>query len=113
MDAAHTEFPCIDILPPAPGVESAINPAPTPHPELNQLLFRLVEGVRATLGETFVAAYLQGPFALGDHDAAGTATTLGPVRRVGRRVMVSTRRRLCAPADAAGAAEACAGPPLS
>ena len=43
--------------------------APTPYPDLNAVLSELVESVRAILGDTFVGAYLQGSFALGDFDA--------------------------------------------
>jgi hypothetical protein len=42
--------------------------APTPYPELNAVLRELVEGVRAALGSGFVAACLQGSFAVGDFD---------------------------------------------
>ncbi|HXQ11145.1 MAG TPA: nucleotidyltransferase domain-containing protein [Caulobacteraceae bacterium] len=41
---------------------------PTPYPELNALLERLVNGARAALGDNFVGAYLHGSFALGDAD---------------------------------------------
>jgi predicted nucleotidyltransferase len=41
---------------------------PTPYPELNMVLGRLVAGVRAALGASFSAAYLQGSFAVGDFD---------------------------------------------
>lgn len=41
---------------------------PTPYPELNQVLSELTERARAVLGENFVAAYLQGSFAVGDFD---------------------------------------------
>lgn len=40
----------------------------TPYPELNSVLFELVEHARALLAENFVGAYLQGSFALGDGD---------------------------------------------
>jgi hypothetical protein len=60
----------------APRADFVINTAPTPHAELNGLLVRLVEGVRAALGGTFVAAYLQGSFALGDHDALSDVDVL-------------------------------------
>jgi hypothetical protein len=43
-------------------------PSPTPYPDLNQVLKTLVERVQAALGETFVGAYLQGSFAVGDFD---------------------------------------------
>jgi predicted nucleotidyltransferase len=41
---------------------------PTPYPELNAVLQELVESVQAALGNSFVAACLQGSFALGDFD---------------------------------------------
>ena len=41
---------------------------PTVYPELNAVLRELVEGARASLGASFVGAYLQGSFALGDAD---------------------------------------------
>jgi hypothetical protein len=41
---------------------------PTPYPDLNAVLEQLVAGVQAALGETVVAAYLQGSFAIGDFD---------------------------------------------
>ena len=41
---------------------------PTPYPELNAVLAELIGKVVATLGETFVGAYLQGSFAVGDFD---------------------------------------------
>ncbi len=41
---------------------------PTPFPELNDVLRELVAGVQAALGETFVAACLQGSFAVGGFD---------------------------------------------
>jgi|WetSurMetagenome_2_1015567.scaffolds.fasta_scaffold198830_1 hypothetical protein len=55
---------------PAGAKAFAINTAPTPYAELNAVLVRLVEGARERLGETFVGAYLQGSFALGDFDEA-------------------------------------------
>ena len=42
--------------------------APTPYAELNGVLRVLVDDVRAALGDTFVGAYLQGSFAVGDFD---------------------------------------------
>jgi predicted nucleotidyltransferase len=42
---------------------------PTPDPELNAVLQELVTGIRAVLGDNFIAAYLQGSFAVGDWDA--------------------------------------------
>jgi predicted nucleotidyltransferase len=41
---------------------------PTPYPELNAVLRELVESVQAVLGNSFVAACLQGSFAVGDFD---------------------------------------------
>jgi predicted nucleotidyltransferase len=41
---------------------------PTPYPELNDVLGTLVASVRDALGDTFVGAYLQGSFAVGDFD---------------------------------------------
>lgn len=46
-----------------------MNPTfPTPYLELNAVLNALVERVQATLQDNFVAAYLQGSFAIGDFD---------------------------------------------
>jgi len=42
--------------------------APTPHPELNQVLDELVTRMQRVLGGDFVGAYLQGSFALGGFD---------------------------------------------
>jgi len=41
---------------------------PTPYPELNGVLRELVGSVQAVLDETFLGAYLQGSFAVGDFD---------------------------------------------
>jgi hypothetical protein len=41
---------------------------PTPYPELNAVLRRLVEEARGVLGEALIGAYLQGSFAAGDFD---------------------------------------------
>jgi predicted nucleotidyltransferase len=41
---------------------------PTPYPELNVVLQELVESVQAALSHSFVAACLQGSFAVGDFD---------------------------------------------
>jgi hypothetical protein len=41
---------------------------PTPYPELNAVLRELVEKVQAALGTRFLAACLQGSFAVGDFD---------------------------------------------
>lgn len=40
----------------------------TPDPELNAVLHELVTGVQTVLGDNFMAAYLQGSFAVGDWD---------------------------------------------
>lgn len=42
--------------------------SPTPYPELNAVLRELVVSAQAILGDTFVAACLQGSFAVGDFD---------------------------------------------
>lgn len=41
---------------------------PTPYADLNAVLHLLMIGVRQALGSTFVGAYLQGSFAVGDFD---------------------------------------------
>jgi hypothetical protein len=41
---------------------------PTPYPELNAVLARMVAGSREALGDDFVGAYLHGSFALGASD---------------------------------------------
>lgn len=41
---------------------------PTPYPELNIVLEKLVQGIENILGETLIGAYLQGSFAIGDFD---------------------------------------------
>ncbi len=41
---------------------------PTPYPELNAVLQELVQSVQAVLRDNFVAACLQGSFAVGDFD---------------------------------------------
>ena len=41
---------------------------PTPYADLNAVLAELVSSVRGALGDTFVGAYLQGSFAVGDFD---------------------------------------------
>jgi len=46
-----------------------IHPHPTPDPELNAVLHELVTGMQTCLGSTFIAACLQGSFAVGDWDA--------------------------------------------
>jgi hypothetical protein len=40
----------------------------TPYPALNAVLVDLVHGARSALAESFVGAYLQGSFAVGDAD---------------------------------------------
>ena len=46
----------------------AINPTPTPYPELNTALQDLVANIQAVLKDNFVGFYLQGSFAVGDFD---------------------------------------------
>ena len=41
---------------------------PTPYPELNAVLRELVESAQIVLGDSLVAVYLQGSFAVGDFD---------------------------------------------
>jgi hypothetical protein len=41
---------------------------PTPYPDLNEVLRDLVDSVRVALGDSFIGAYLQGSFAVGDFD---------------------------------------------
>ncbi len=41
---------------------------PTPYPDLNIVLGKLVDGIQSALGGTFLGAYLQGSFAVGDFD---------------------------------------------
>lgn len=41
---------------------------PTPYAELNEVLGDFVAGLQTVLGDTFVGAYLQGSFAVGDFD---------------------------------------------
>ncbi len=40
----------------------------TPYPELNTVLSELIASIQRVLGENFIAAYLQGSFAVGDFD---------------------------------------------
>jgi hypothetical protein len=47
---------------------TAASRRPTPYPELNALLERMVDGARAALGDNFIGAFLHGSFALGDCD---------------------------------------------
>lgn len=44
------------------------NLSPTPFPELNAVLSELVTSVQSKLGDHFIAAWLQGSFAVGDFD---------------------------------------------
>jgi hypothetical protein len=46
----------------------AFTSPPTPYADLNGVLRLLVDGVREILGPSFVGAYLQGSFAVGDFD---------------------------------------------
>jgi len=41
---------------------------PTAYAELNEVLHELVESLKGILTSTFVGAYLQGSFAIGDYD---------------------------------------------
>ena len=41
---------------------------PTPYPEVNVLLFRLLKEVQEALGEQFIGMYLYGSLASGDFD---------------------------------------------
>ena len=41
---------------------------PTSDPALNSVLHELVASVQTVLGDNFIAAYLQGSFAVGDWD---------------------------------------------
>jgi predicted nucleotidyltransferase len=56
-----------------------VNPAPTQFPELNSLLVDLVQQARLILEETFVGAYLQGSFAVGDADLHSDCDFLIPI----------------------------------
>jgi predicted nucleotidyltransferase len=49
-------------------MDKTISTAPTPYLELNAVLGELVESAQVVLGESFVAAGLQGSFALGEFD---------------------------------------------
>jgi hypothetical protein len=42
--------------------------APTPYPDLNEILHQFVSSVRKALGDSFISACLQGSFAIGDFD---------------------------------------------
>jgi hypothetical protein len=54
-------------MPKSKGARAALR-RPTPYPELNAILERMVDGSRGALGDNFVGAYLHGSFALGDFD---------------------------------------------
>jgi hypothetical protein len=47
---------------------SAVESAPTEFADLNAILAELTEGASAILGDSFIGAYLQGSFALGEAD---------------------------------------------
>jgi len=49
-------------------MSEAVTTFPTPYPDLNAVLRELVRSVKDCLGMTFVGAYLQGSFAVGDFD---------------------------------------------
>src|SRR5262245_57190119 len=53
---------------------------PTPFAELNAVLAELVSSVRGALGETFVGAYLQGSFAVGDFDQHSDVDLITAIR---------------------------------
>jgi predicted nucleotidyltransferase len=53
---------------------------PTPYPELNAVLAELVAGIRSALGNSFVGAWLQGSFAIGDFDRDSDADFVVAVR---------------------------------
>src|SRR5258708_23491631 len=53
---------------------------PTPDPELNAVLRELVTSTQAILGDNFIAAYLQGSFAVGDWDAHSDVDWLIAIR---------------------------------
>lgn len=55
-------------------------PHPTPYTELNAVLRVLVDEVRGAIGETFVGAYLQGSFAVGDFDGDSDVDFIVAVR---------------------------------
>lgn len=54
---------------------------PTPYPELNSVLRELTAGVQRALADAFVAAYLQGSFAVGDFDAHSDVDFIVVTRR--------------------------------
>ena len=55
-------------MPKSKGHAAAAHRRPTPYPDLNAILERMVEGSREALGDNFVGAYLHGSFGLGDFD---------------------------------------------
>jgi hypothetical protein len=57
-----------------------IEPAPTPYAELNGVLVELTSRAAEILGDSFVGAYLQGSFALGDADPHSDCDFLIPTR---------------------------------
>lgn len=67
---------------------------PTRFPELNELLVELVEQARAILAETFVGAYLQGSFAVGDADEHSDCDFLIPITTQPDRERESALRAL-------------------
>ena len=67
---------------------------PTRFPELNELLVELVERARAILAETFVGAYLQGSFAVGDADEHSDCDFLIPITTQPDRERESALRAL-------------------
>jgi predicted nucleotidyltransferase len=50
------------------GIIMKTNISPTAYPELNDVLKELVTSIQEILGQNFLAAYLQGSFAVGDAD---------------------------------------------
>jgi hypothetical protein len=73
----------------------------TPFPDLDDLLRRLVSGMRAVLGDDLVGVYLQGSFALGDADVhsdvdliAVTASDVTAGQLAGLQVMHAHLHRL-------------------
>jgi aminoglycoside adenylyltransferase-like protein len=54
---------------------------PTPDPELNAVLAHLLREAKALLGDNFVGAYLQGSFAVGDHNQHSDCDFLIVTRR--------------------------------
>lgn len=54
---------------------------PTPYPELNLLIDRLLDEVRDALGDNFLGGYLHGAFAIGDFDHDSDVNTVLVVER--------------------------------